>query len=89
MFRLLKFAGGRSMPRITLRTIGVKVTMAIAAMGLVSAIVGVFAIHELSVVSEGTARLADVLLPSVRALEEMSGSTGRYRLSEMELLRAY
>jgi methyl-accepting chemotaxis protein len=87
MFRPLRFAGGRSMPRLT-RTIGAKVTMALAAIGLMAAIVGVFAIHELSVVSEGTTRLADVLLPSVRALEEMSGSTGRYRLSEMELVRA-
>jgi methyl-accepting chemotaxis protein len=69
-------------------TIGVQMTLSLALLVAMTAALGVVLIGQLRRVNAATVRIADVVLPSVRALEEISASTARYRVAQMEYLLA-
>jgi methyl-accepting chemotaxis protein len=73
---------------VQLRTIGAKLTAALAFAGIMAALLAMVLVRELSLANGTTAQVADVLLPSVRALDEITASTARYRVAEMQYLLA-
>src|SRR5262245_9123693 len=69
-------------------TIGARLTLTLTAAGVATTILAVALVQLLSLVTQSAHQLADDLLPSVRAIEEIAGSTARYRAAEMALLGA-
>ena len=62
--------------------------MTLTAAGAATTVVAVALVQLLSLATQSAQQLADTLLPSVRALEEIAGSTARYRAAEMAQLTA-
>jgi methyl-accepting chemotaxis protein len=71
-----------------MRTIGGRLAVALTIAAALVAILGVMLTAQLGSVNAAAGRIADVLLPSVRALDEIAASTARYRVAEMEYLQA-
>ena len=69
-------------------TIGARLALTLMAAGAATAIMAVALVQLLFLATQSAQHLADTLLPSVRALEEIAGSTARYRAAEMAQLAA-
>jgi methyl-accepting chemotaxis protein/methyl-accepting chemotaxis protein-1 (serine sensor receptor) len=69
-------------------TIGARLALTLTAAGAATTVLAVALVQLLSQVTQSAHQLADDLLPSVRAIEEIAGSTARYRAAEMALLGA-
>src|SRR5262245_58093530 len=69
-------------------TIGARLTLTLTAAGAATTVLAVALMQLLSLATQSAQQIADTLLPSVRALEEIAGSTARYRAAEMALLTA-
>src|SRR5262245_52539960 len=69
-------------------TIGARLTLTLLAAGVVSAGMAIALMQLLFLATQPALELADTLLPSVRALEKIGGSTARYRAAEMAELTA-
>ena len=69
-------------------TIGARLALTLTAAGAATAIMAVALVQLLFLATQSAQQLADTLLPSVRALEEIAGSTARYRAAEMAQLAA-
>jgi methyl-accepting chemotaxis protein len=73
--------------RLTFRTIGAQLSLAFALAGALTLVLAVVLVRQISRVNQSAAQVG-VLLQSVRALDEISAATGRYRLGELEYLQA-
>ena len=69
-------------------TIGARLALTLTAGGAATVILAVVLVQLLFLATQSAQQLADTLLPSVRALEEIAGSTARYRAAEMAELAA-
>jgi methyl-accepting chemotaxis protein len=86
--RAVRGPAARLSRRFVARTIGVQMTLSLALLVTMTAGLGIALIGQLGRVNAVTAKIADVVLPSVRALEEIAASTARYRVAQMEFLLA-
>jgi methyl-accepting chemotaxis protein len=69
-------------------TIGGRLALTLTVAGAASTIMAVALLQMLFLATQSARELADTLLPNVRALEKIAGSTARYRAAEMAALAA-